>query len=91
MNPCRYSAHCLNRALNSVTCVAVASVLSTRAGHMPSAMFLKENHDNMKTLRIDIKTLYGQGCACKAGMSLEKKMAKFSIFWDPSPSSCLHK
>lgn len=57
MNPCRYSVNCLNRVVNSVACVAVASVLCTRTGHMPCVAFSKENHDNMTTSEIGIRVL----------------------------------
>lgn len=87
-NLCRCSANCLTRVLNSVTCMAVASVLGTKAGHVPSAMFLKENHESFKNR---YQNAYGQHCTYKVGMILEKKRAKFSIFLVVSPLSCLQR
>lgn len=68
--------------------MAVASVLGTKAGHVPSAMFLKENHESFKNR---YQNAYGQHCTYKVGMILEKKRAKFSIFLVVSPLSCLQR
>lgn len=55
----------LNRVLNSVACVAVASVFCTRTGHVPYNAFSKENHDDMKTSEIGIKMLMGDAVPAK--------------------------
>lgn len=73
MNPCRCSVNCLNRVLNSVACVAVALVLCTRTGHIPSAAFSKENHDNMKTSEISIKMLMDDAVPAKQVCYLRRK------------------
>lgn len=73
MNPCRCSVNCLNRALNSVACVAVASVHCARTGHMPSAAFAKENHDNMKTSEIGIRMLVDDAVPAEQVFYLRRK------------------
>lgn len=66
--------------------MALASVLGMKAGHMLSAMFLKENHDNMKALKIIVKMLMDNIVS-----TLEKKMVKFSSFSVVFPLSCLQR
>lgn len=75
MNPGRCSANRANGVLNSVTCGAVASVLSTRAGQ-----FLKENRDNMKSFRIDIKMHIGNIMPAKQVCYLRRKWPRSQCF-----------
>lgn len=88
MNLCKCSVSCLNRVLNSVACVAVASVLCTRMGHMPSAAFSKENHDNMKTSEIYIKMIMDDAVPAKQVCYLRRKWLSSEVFGSCRPG-CL--
>lgn len=57
---------------------------------MPSAMFLKENHDNMKTSKIDMKVLMDNAVPAKQVCYLSRQWVS-SHFFGSHPPSCLQK
>lgn len=71
--------------------MAVASVPCTRTGRIPSAMFLKENHDNMKTFKIDMKVLMDNAVSAKQVCYLSRQWLSSQFFGCSPPPSCLQK
>lgn len=80
MNAGRCSADRANRVLDSVTFVAVTSLLCTSSTKYYSAMFLKKTHDYMKKYKIGIQILIDNVMPAKQLCYLTRKWPSSQCF-----------